>query len=79
MDTMKELHDFLIAEYRVPSGSLAPDENLLGGILDSMGLLKLITHLEWRYGFETADEDFVPENFATLEKLCAYVERRKKV
>ena len=77
MDTLKELHDYLVAEFSVVSGALAPDENLLGrGIIDSMGLVKLVTHLEERYGFETSEKDLVPENFATLEKIRDYVERK---
>lgn len=79
MDTLKEVHDYLLAEFKVQQGSIAPAENLLGrGIIDSMGLLKLVGFLEQRYGFETTEEDMLPENFATLEKIRDFVERKRK-
>ena len=79
MDTMKEVHDYLLAEFKVGESSIAPDKNLLGsGILDSMGLLKLVAFLEDRYGFETSEDDIVPENFGTLEKIRDFVERKRK-
>ena len=76
---MKDVHDFLVAEFRVPGGRLGTDENLLGGILDSMGLLRLVSHLEETYGFEVGENDLVPENFSTLERIRDYVERRRGV
>ena len=78
MDTLKEVRDYLLAEFSAGKGSIGPDENLLGRILDSMGLLKLVAFLEERYGFETSEEDIVPENFGTLEMIRDFVERRKR-
>jgi len=78
LDTLKEIHDFVVTEFASDRGSLAPDENLLvQGIVDSMGLLRLLTFLEQRFGFEATDTDMVPENFSTLERIRDFVERRK--
>lgn len=78
MDTLKEIHDFVVTEFASDRGSLTPDENLLlQGIVDSMGLLRLLTFLEQRFGFEARDADMVPENFSTLERIRDFVERRK--
>jgi acyl carrier protein len=78
LDTLKEVRDYLLAEFSVGRGSITPDENLLGRILDSMGLLKLVAFLEERYSFETTEEDIVPENFGTLEKIRDFVERKTR-
>ncbi len=79
MDTLKEIHDYILAEFPLEQHSIAPNENLLArGILDSMGLLKLVTHLEKRYGFEATDADMTPENFTSLETIRDFVERKKK-
>lgn len=79
MDTLKEIHDYLMAEFPSEQTSLAPDDNLLQlGIIDSMGLLKLVTHLEARYGFEATDEDMVPEHFMTLQHIRDFVESKRK-
>lgn len=75
---MKEIHDFLVAEFPSEQSSYAPDENLLAqGIIDSMGLLKLVTFLENRFDIETTDEDLVPDNFTTLEMIRDFVERKR--
>jgi acyl carrier protein len=79
LDTLKEIHDYLVAEFPSEQTSFAPDDNLLQlGIIDSMGLLKLDTHHESRYGFEATDDDMVPEHFMTLEKIRDFVEAKRK-
>jgi acyl carrier protein len=78
MDVMKEVHDYLLAEFPTERTSLAPQDSLLTqGIIDSMGLLRLVTFLEQTYGFEATDDDMVPDNFATLEKIRDFVERKR--
>jgi acyl carrier protein len=78
LDTIKEIHDFLVAEFPSEQASYAPDDNLLAqGIIDSMGLLKLVTFLETRFDIETTDEDLVPENFTTLAMIGDFVERKR--
>ncbi len=79
MDTLQEIHDFMRAEFAPERASFAPGENLLAqGIIDSMGILKLVTFPESRFGFEAGDEDLVPENFGTLERIRDFVERKRK-
>jgi acyl carrier protein len=76
LDILKEVHDYIRSEFQVDR-ALTPDENLLGsGILDSMSLLKLVTFLEERFGFEVRENEIVPDNFGSLEQLRAYVARR---
>jgi len=47
------------------------------GVLDSMGVLRLILFLEERFGIRVADQELVPENFGTLERIGALVARKK--
>jgi len=79
VDIRQEIHDYLIRELAAERQSFAPDENLLvQGIIDSMGILNLACFLETRFGIKTTDDDLVPENFATLETLRAFVERKQQ-
>lgn len=56
---------------------LAADESLTeSGVLDSMGVLELITFIEEQYGFSVPDEDTLPENLDSVTRLVDYVERR---
>ena len=78
-EVQREIHDFLIAEVALERTSIPAGENLLAtGIIDSMGILRLVTFIEERFGFEASDEDMVPENFTTLEMISAFVERQGK-
>jgi acyl carrier protein len=57
---------------------LADDTSLLEtGILDSLGLLKLVVFLEERFGIAMGDTDLLPENFASVNAICAYVRARQ--
>jgi acyl carrier protein len=46
------------------------------GILDSLGLLSLVTHLENTLGIQVDDRDIVPTNLGTLRSIEEYVARK---
>ena len=57
---------------------LADDASLLdGGILDSLSLLRLVVFLEERFGITMGDADLLPENFASVNAICAYLRSRE--
>lgn len=59
---------------------LSEDEQLLAnGILDSLGVLDLVGYIEQEFDVTLADEDLLPEHFATLRHLTAFVEEKQGV
>lgn len=46
------------------------------GIIDSFGLLSLVTFLEAEFGFTVRDEEMVPENFDSVATIAAFVAAR---
>jgi len=52
------------------------DSFLEEGIVDSTGILELIHILERDYGLTFADGQLTPENFASLNRICAFVGRK---
>lgn len=50
---------------------------LESGILDSLGILQLVTFLGDEFGVEVGDEDFVAENFETIGSLARFVARKQ--
>jgi acyl carrier protein len=77
-DIVKEIQGYVLSEFAAERDEIAPDENLLGqGILDSMGILKLVTFLEERFGIQTVDDDLVPENFESIAHMRDFVERKR--
>ena len=76
MQILEILEKFLLAEIVAGSGkkSLDPDEDLLEqGMLDSMGIMKLIVHIEETFGINIGDEEIIPENFQSLNSMVAFV------
>jgi len=50
------------------------DDDLLGsGILDSMGMMKLIAFIEEKFKLKVAPEEMVIENFMTVENIEGYI------
>lgn len=54
--------------------SLGPDEPLLTGILDSFGLMSLVTFLEEQFDLDIDVAEVTTEHFATVRSLSAFVE-----
>jgi acyl carrier protein len=71
-----DLREYLAGTFGASPGSLSEDEALMGGLLDSIALLTLITHLEDRYGIRIGAHEVGPENFGTLRALAEFVERK---
>jgi acyl carrier protein len=57
---------------------LADEAPLLdSGILDSLSLLRLVVFLEKRFGITMGDADLLPENFGSVNAICAYLRARE--
>ena len=55
------------------------DDSFLGnGIIDSLGVMQLVAFVESEYGVAVADTDLVPENFDSVVRVAAFVERRRR-
>lgn len=58
---------------------LQPDDDLLdSGILDSMGIMQLVTYLEKEYGISIPTEEIEPEQFASVNALAAFVRAKQQ-
>lgn len=79
MSIMQGIEKFLLNEVAVglDKKSLDPDEELLEqGIIDSLGLMKLIDFLEKTFKINISDEMIVPENFQCLNSMVKLVEQQ---
>jgi acyl carrier protein len=46
------------------------------GVLDSLGVLELVNFLQDEHGIPIDDEELVPENFASIDAIAAFVEAK---
>lgn len=73
----RALEAFVCSELVFDRDGVSPDADLFGtGLIDSVGLQRLVAYVEEAYGVRIADEDLVPENFGTLGALGRFVARR---
>jgi acyl carrier protein len=57
--------------------SLRDDASLLEeGIMDSTGVLDLVMFIEETFGIAVKDEELIPENLDSVDKLVVFVERK---
>lgn len=52
------------------------DDLLDSGIVDSMGILDLVGHLEQTYGVSISDDELMPENFRNVECIAQFVQSK---
>lgn len=77
MDAIQNtIKEHFSAFYKKP---LAANDNLFEkGVLDSMGIVGLITYIEEKLQVTIEPEDITEENFATLETIAALVKNKKQ-
>lgn len=74
-----EIREFVTENFLfgAPNTQLANDESFLdGGIIDSTGVLELVGFLEQRFAIPIGDEELVPENLDSIERVAVFVERK---
>jgi len=49
------------------------DSFIESGILDSTGVLELLQYIEETFGFRVADDELVPDNLDSLNKLVVFI------
>ena len=72
-----------VREYIVENFLFGEDDNLEDntsfleeGIIDSTGILELVTFLEETFSISVKDEELIPENLDSLNNIGAYLERK---
>ncbi|HTC46671.1 MAG TPA: acyl carrier protein [Candidatus Aquilonibacter sp.] len=70
----REIRNFLIEHFLSGHAEkLRDDGSLLGNVVDSVGVLDLVSFLQDRFKITVDDEDVVPGNLDTVNNLAAFV------
>lgn len=70
------IRDYVLTDllYDAELPSLADDEPLVGpGMLDSMGVMRLVLWLEEEFGVHIPDEEVVPERLESVHAVAEWV------
>ena len=59
------------------AGQLSNHDSFLdAGIIDSTGVLELVAFLEERYGVRVADDELVPANLDSIDRISRFITRK---
>jgi acyl carrier protein len=76
MEIRGQITEFICSDLLDGEETVEPDENLLAdGMIDSLGMLRLVAFIEDSFDVKVPPEDFTIENFRTIELLDAYLTR----
>ncbi len=78
MDIQEALRDLIVTQFNWHGNraELTGDYRLIEkGVIDSLGMFKIITFLEDELGFEIPDDSLMVENFETLDAIASMVTR----
>ncbi len=75
---MKKVQDYIVSNFLYgDGGKLGWDTSFLKhSIIDSTGVLELVSFLEEAYHITIADDEMVPENLDSLAQIDAYLKKK---
>jgi acyl carrier protein len=78
MDLASTIRQFIIDNFLFEeNGKLDESTSFLEtGIIDSTGILELVTFLEESFGVVVEDEEMIPENLDSIANLVGYLKRK---
>jgi acyl carrier protein len=78
--TTMKIKQFIVEEFMpdVPADELDSDFDLLtGGVVDSLGLLKVVAWLEEEFDVGVDESELGPESFRTVAAIKEYVDQAR--
>ncbi len=80
VDTYKtDVKAFIVSNFLFgqEGAGIADTQSFLeSGVIDSTGLLELVSFVEQQYGISVGDREMVPENLDSLENISQFVARK---
>lgn len=68
------IHNFLFGD----AGRIKNDTSFLdSGIIDSTGILEVITFIEETFGIKINDDELLPENLDSIDNISSFINRKK--
>jgi len=79
MEIKNEIYSYLEENILFDSAdsSISDDDSFMeNGIIDSTGILELVSFIEEKFEFKVGDEDLVPDNFDSVNNLVDYIQKK---
>ncbi len=77
-DSKDKIKAFIVDNFLFGNEDGLKDETsfLEEGIIDSTGVLELVTFLEEEFSISVDDEELIPQNLDSINNVTAYVQRK---
>ena len=78
MSNIDTVHEFIVENFLFGDGQQLQDDTsfMESGIIDSTGILELITFLEEKYEIKIEDDELIPENLDNLQNVARFIDRK---
>jgi acyl carrier protein len=79
MEYSESVRKFVVENFLFGDGSgLEEGTSFLdSGIIDSTGILELVTYLEEAFEVTVEDDEIVPENLGSIANIASYLKRKR--
>ena len=79
MEIKKQVRAFVTSNFYVADpAALEEGASLLdGGIVDSTGMLEVISFIEDTFGITVKDSEMLPDNLDSIERIANFIARKK--
>ncbi|MDX1688703.1 MAG: acyl carrier protein [Candidatus Promineifilaceae bacterium] len=80
MDVKEQIRRYVAENFLFSDNGfeLDNDESFLeAGVVDSLGVLELVTFVEENFDVQVTDEEIVPDNFDSVDRLADYIGRKR--
>ena len=81
-DLAQEIRQFIINNclFGEDDGKLSNDDSFMEqGIVDSTGVLELVAFIDGKYGFKIKNDEVIPENLDSVNKLIGFINRKAQL
>lgn len=79
-DPKIKIKNFIIENFLFGSADGLNDDTsfMEEGVIDSTGVLELVTYIEEEFTMEVDDEDLIPENLDSINNIASYLAKKMK-
>jgi acyl carrier protein len=73
-----EVRSFVVGNFLLGRAEALDDDASFmdEGLIDSTGILELVSHLEESYGIEILEEELTPDNLDSVNRITAFLGRK---
>jgi acyl carrier protein len=79
MTQSARIRQFIVSNFYIDDANTLSDDDslLMGGIVDSTGVVEIVSYLETEFSIQILDEEMLPDNLDCIAKITRFVARKQ--